>query len=111
MAGILNALSFKLEMAAIASTIILADTGLLVAVIALGELRKKARTGFICLSFPCGFLYPLIMLTWFSAVGVSHPPLSVARVAPFVFLLLAGFATLFYTSSVVSAQIEFKSKP
>jgi hypothetical protein len=86
----------------------IASTALLVAVCLLVDFHKKARTAFIVLAFPCGLLYPLVMLTWFSAVGASHSGVFVVLAATLVFLILASFATLFYTSKLVSTQVEFK---
>jgi len=85
-----------------------AGTVFYVTVMMLGNFSRRARTAFIYLAFPCGILYPIVMLCAFTGAGSSHPAVFLAYGAAFVFVALAGFATMFYTSNFVTSQIEFK---
>src|SRR5439155_22352034 len=84
-----------------------AGTVFCVVVIQLSRLRRKARTAFTYLVFPCSLLYPCVMLTAFGAAGKAPvASISLARIVVLGLLLLASFAALFYNSKTAMNEMK-----
>ena len=85
----------------------LAGTVFYVAVMMLGNFRRRARIVFMYLVFPCAILHPIIMSTAFGVSGIPSAVLITSTIA-LALIALGCFAIAFYNSKVISSTIPFK---